>query len=558
MARKILRAAEALRDALVDLGADRIFCVPGESYLTFLDALHGFSHLQTVICRHEGGAGLMAVGDAKLTGKPGIVAVSRGPGATNASIAVHLAEQDAVPLILLVGQVARHERGRGAFQEVDYTQFFGGMAKGIWEVQHATQLVEIITRAWQVAVSGTPGPVVIALPEDMLSDQVDAPAQPAATPVTRTGPGQDDIAQAAEMLSQADRPLIIAGGGLDTPKGRAALHRLAETHNIPVALTFKHQEIFDNGSRLFAGHLGFKIPYGHVEALSQSDLILALGTRLNDTPTQGYTLPRAPVPDQPLIHAWPDADKLNRVIRANLSVPCDPAAFCDALTTACAVKDGAHTDWVDTIAGATTKLTSYTPTDQTDGLDFGRVVAELARQAPKDTIVTTDAGNFSGWVHQSWPWDGTQKAIGAAGGAMGLGVPGAVAASLRYPDQTVLAFAGDGGIMMTGNELATALAYGATPKIVISDNGTYGTIRLHQERDYPNRISGTDLKNPDFTAWGAAFGAASFVIRDGDDIAGIVGDFLATEGAAVLCVKSSAEAISPFTTISGLHARMRK
>ena len=456
----------------------------------------------------------------------------------------------------MADQVARFERGRGAFQEVDYTHFFSEMAKGIWEVQRAEQLAETVARAWATATSGTPGPVVIALPEDMLGDACDMPPC-APAPRIASGPSGDEIARAAEMLSGAERPLIIAGSGLDGEAGRAALKALAEAHGIPVALTFKHQEIFDNSSELYAGHLGFKIPAPMVKQLAQADLILGLGTRLGDVPTQGYRLPRAPKPDQPLIHVWPDPDALGRVFHTDLALPCDPAAFCTALAKAEAARPEARADWVAACNGMARKLATPNPQDRADGLDFGLVAAELARQAPKDSIVVTDSGNFSGWVHQVWPWDGTQKAIGAAGGAMGLGVPGAVAAALRHPDKTVLGFVGDGGVLMTGNELATALAQGAAPKIVISDNRTYGTIRLHQERDHPDRVSGNDLVNPDFAMWARAFGATAVSVGPGDDVAAAVSEFLSAKGAAVLTVRSSAEAISAYITITELHERMR-
>lgn len=551
------RAADQLARVLAALGADRMFCVPGESYLSFLDALYDQTSIDTVVCRHEGGAAMMAVADAKLTGRPGLLAVSRGPGATNASIGLHLADQDAVPLVCLIGQVARFERGRGAFQEVDYTQMFGGIAKGVWEVTEGSKLAETVVRAWALAQSGTPGPVVIALPEDMLSDLVDGDL-PAPVIVPRAGVAPDDLTRASEFLAQAERPLIIAGSGLNHPAGRAALAKLAQAHGVPVALTFKHQEIFDNGSPLYAGHLGFKSPAPLVKALQQADLIMAIGTRMGDTPSQGYQLPRAPRPDQPFIHVWPDADVLGTVFETDLPVSCDPALFCDALAAQTGKSASDRAEWAAQVNGVARKLANVTPQDQEDGLDFGSVVMELAKQAPHDSIVVTDSGNFSGWVHMYWPWDGTQQAIGAAGGAMGLGVPGAVAAALRNPGKTVLGFAGDGGILMTGNEIATAMAKGAKPKIVVSDNRTYGTIRLHQERDHPNRVSGTDLVNPDFAAWGEAFGLKGFSVAKGDDVAAIVGAFLKHDGPAILSARTSAEAISAHITIAGIHARMAK
>ena len=545
-----MRAADLIVECLVEQGADRLFCVPGESYLALLDSLHSEERIDTVVCRHEGGAGFMAVADAKLTGKPGLLAVSRGPGATNAAIALHLAEQDAVPLVVLIGQVARWERGRGAFQEVDYTQVFGSIAKGVWEVADAAYLPETLARAWHVAQSGTPGPVVIALPEDMLLDGTEAAVVPA-LPCPVTGPGGAEMQAVAALLAQAERPLVIAGGGLDNEAGRAALARLAGAHDLPVALTFKHQEIFDNSSPCFAGYLGFKIPKPQVDALKEADLILAIGTRLGDTPTQGYTLPNAPEPAQKLVHVWPDAGAIGRVFRTDIGMPCDPARFCEAL----ADRGGAPgwAAWTRRLNGIARGYLTYEMRTFEDGLDFGVVVAEIVKHAPQDTILSTDSGNFSSWVHRLWRWNGSQKAVGAAGGAMGMGVPGAVAACLRHPGQCVMGFVGDGGVMMTGNELATGIAQDAKPKIVVSNNGSYGTIRLHQERDYPRRTSGTDLANPDFAAWGRAFGALGLTVRTAAEVPEAVAAMMAHDGAVVMDVHTSLEAISAYTSVTALR-----
>lgn len=532
-----------------------MFCVPGESYLALLDALYESDIIQTVICRHEGGAAMMAVADAKLTGRPGLMACSRGPGATNASVGVHLAQQDAVPLVVLVGQVARFERGRGAFQEVDYGQFFGGMAKMVREVSDAAQLPETIARAYHVACSGTPGPVVVVLPEDMLSDATDA-AVVDPHKLHRIAPCAADIDHAVRLVADAARPLIIAGGGLDTAAGRTALAGLAQAGGIPVALSFKHQDIFDNSSPYYAGHLGFKIPRVLLDQLEKADLIVAIGTRLGDVPTQGYSFPKAPVPEQKLIHVWPDPGVPGRVFATTLGLACDPVAFSEGLGARLSGAPRAQNGgWAGQTRAAADALSGYVPRDLSDGADFGAVALSLAKQAPKDTIVVTDSGNFSSWVHCVWPWDGTQRAIGAVGGAMGLAVPGTVAACLRHPGRTVIGFVGDGGVMMTGNELATAIALGVRPKIVVADNGTYGTIRLHQEKAYPGKVAGTDLVNPDFAAWAASFGARGLNITKDSDIDATVGDFLAHDGPAVLHVRASAEAISAFTTLTALRDR---
>lgn len=544
------RAADLLADCLVQLGFDRMFCVPGESYLALLDALHGREEVDLVVCRHEGGAGMMALADGKLTGRPGLVAVSRGPGATNVSLAIHAAEQDAVPLVVLVGQVARHERHRGAFQEVDYARLFGSIVKGVWDVEHADMLPEIMARAVAASLAGTPGPVVVALPEDMLEDRTEA--QPLSAPRRLpAAPAPDAVDEAARMLSAAKRPLIIAGGGCASAEGRAALARAAQALGAPVALTFKYQHIFDNSSPLYAGHLGFKIPKPLVDQLSQADLVLAVGTRLGDTPTQGYAFPRAPIPEQPLIHVHRDPAVLGRVHHATLPVAADAAAFLEALAT----RNHAPADagWAAACNGVAARMLGKKSSDRPDGVEFGHAVEALAKAAPKGIPLSTDAGNFSTWVASLWPFDGTTECLGAVGGAMGLGVPGAVAAALRAPDGRAVAFCGDGGALMTGNELATAMAKGVKPVIVISDNGTYGTIRMHQERDYPARISGTDLVNPDFAKWGESFGALGLTISAPEEAEAVAARAFAHDGPVVVHVKASAEAITPFATLTQIR-----
>ncbi|MDH3665544.1 MAG: thiamine pyrophosphate-binding protein [Paracoccaceae bacterium] len=544
------RAADLFVDCLRAHGVDRIFCVPGESYLQVLDSLADAGDIDVVVCRHEGGAGFMAVADAKLTGRPGVAAVSRGPGATNASIAVHVSQQDAVPLVLLIGQVARHERGRGAFQEIDYTAMFGAFAKGVWEVHDADRLPEVVARAWHAAQSGTPGPAIIVLPEDMLGDETAAQVE-APHPVVRAAPSGPEIDRVMEMLEGAERPLIIAGGMLDSPEGRRALARVAEAHRMPVALSFKHQEIFDNSSPLYAGQLGFKVPRPLIEAMEGADLILAIGTRLGDTPTQGYTFPRAPIPDQPLVHVYPDPGLIGGVYRATLGLACDATAFMEALAERNATPKSE--DWAAGVNAVVKKITGYQPREFADGLDFGAMVGPLAEQVQRDNIVTTDAGNFSSWVNCLWRWDGSQQAIGAVAGAMGMGVPGAIAACLRHPARKVICFAGDGGVMMSGNELATAMAKGAKPIVVVSNNGSYGTIRQHQERDHPHRISATELTNPDFAAWGRAFGALGLTVETADQAAEAAAEALAHDGPVVIDVQSSVEGINAFTTIAKLR-----
>ncbi len=553
-----MRAADVLVESLKAHGSDRLFCVPGESYLALLDALAGQNdiapqnEIQVVACRHEGGAGFMALADAKLTGRAGVVAVSRGPGAANVAVAIHSAQQDAVPLVVLIGQVARGERGRRAFQEVDYGKTFSDMAKGVWEVHDAQRLGETLARAFHAARSATPGPAVVALPEDMLSDEVMA-EEPLTLPPAHSLPGAGDVAHVLALLQEAERPLLIAGGMLEQRAGRQALARAAAAHHLPVALSFKRQEIFDNASPLFAGYLGFKIPKPQIEAMAAADLVLAVGTRLGDVPTQGYSFPAAPRPAQPLVHVYPDPAAIGAVYRTDLGLACDAAAFLEALAEGDAFVSEARRSWAAALHDRAAALARYEPQDFPDGVDFGAVIRPLAAQAPKDSLLAFDSGNFSSWVHRIWPWDGSQTAIGAVGGAMGLGVPGAVAACLRHPGRTVLGFVGDGGVLMTGNELATGIQHGAAPKIFISNNRSYGTIRLHQERDYPQRSVATDLRNPDFAAWARAFGAEGLTIARAEEAEAVVQQALACARAVVVDVHASLEAISAYTTITQLR-----
>jgi acetolactate synthase I/II/III large subunit len=543
-----MRAADHIVMSLEAHGITRVYCVPGESYLALLDALHG-SSIEVIVCRHESGAGFMAVAEAKLTGKPAVFMVSRGPGATNASIAVHVAEQDAVPLLLFIGQVSREELTRGAFQEVDYGRFFGGMAKAVYEIHQSAKVPELMARSFRLAAEGTPGPVVVSLPEDVLHDDCDDEAvAPFPLPAARHSPNDIEIIET--MLDAAARPLIIAGGLLRGPKGAAALSTFAEAFRVPVGTTWKNQDIFDNGSSLYAGHLGFGAPKAHRDLLANADLILAIGTRLGDVASLHYTLPAAPEPLQKLIHVYPSSAPIGRNARTDVGLIADPIGVLAALSSQARVVSSAREAWTSSINGFIRGFQKFQSPEPDDGVDFGKAVTSLARQAPADSIITTDAGNISTWVHRHWVMTPKNTLLGAIAGAMGVGVPFAVAAQLIEPRRMAICFVGDGGILMTGQELATAIQYGAKPKIVLSDNGAYGTIRLHQEREYPGRVSGTKLVNPDFTAWASSFGAAAFTLAPGDDVDHMVAQFLAHDGPAVLHVKSSRKAISAYSTIT--------
>ena len=545
------RAADLLVDCLAAHEVDRVFCVPGESYLAVLDGLHDRNTIETVICRHEGGAGFMAVADAKVTGKPGIAFVSRGPGATNASIAVHVAEQDAVPLVLFVGQVPRNELGRRSFQEVDYTKTFSDMAKAVWTIEDASRIPEILARAFVVAQTPTPGPVVIVLPEDMLEDRTDSPViEP--LPVPRAArPSDVLVADVAGRIARAERPLLLAGGGLNSAAGRAALKAASDAHGLPVVLTFKRQDLFPNAHPHYAGHLGFKIPKPMVDRYADADLILAVGTRLGETTTQGYTFPVSPVPRQPLIHVHDDASRIGREYATTLPVVSDPTDFLSALAAHPSKPTPGRADWIERLHKPIAASQPWSPPK--DGLlDMGAVVAAFRDKVASDTIFITDAGNFSGWLHRHFPFNGEHMMIGCVGGAMGLGMPAAVAAGLRCPGRQVITFIGDGGVLMTGSELATAVQYSVPVKVFISNNGSYGTIRMHQEKAYKGRVHGTAINNPDFVRWAESFGAKGLLITTLKDAAGVVEEALAHDGPVVVDVRTALEHISPFANLADL------
>lgn len=539
-----MRAADQIVRTLEAHGVSRVYCVPGESYLALLDALYG-SSIQVIVCRHEGGAGFMACAEAKLTGRPAVVLASRGPGATNASIAIHMANQDGLPVILMVGQVAREERTRGVFQEVDYSAFFGSMTKAVFEITEGARAREMVARGLLQAQTGVPGPVVFSLPEDMLHDDV-PDAEPLVYPLPELGHNAAVISKIQQVIDAAKRPVVVAGAGLRSPEGKVALQRFAEAQRIPVAVSWKSQDVFDNTSLLYAGHIGFGSPQNYKDQLAEADVILAFGTRLGDVGTLHHTFPTAPQPHQYVVQVYAAAEPLGRVARVDLPVLANPAAVLSDLAQTARVVNTTREAWVSKINGFVKSVQAFTPRNPTDGVDFGEVTMALAKYAPADCTITTDSGNGPTWMHRHWQMTPKNMLIGGVVGAMGLGVPAAIAASLTQPGRMALCIVGDGGILMTGNEIATAVAYGATPKIVISDNGIYGTIRTHQERDYPGRVSGTDLINPDFAAWANSFGVVAYKLSLGDDIEETVKAFLAEPGLAVLHVKSSKVSLSAY------------
>ncbi|WP_120009898.1 thiamine pyrophosphate-binding protein [Teichococcus vastitatis] len=533
-------AAEILLDTLATRGADRAFCVPGESYIALLDALHAHPSIDLVTCRQEGGAGFMAVADAKLTGRPGIVLVSRGPGACNAGIALHTAEQDAVPLILLIGQVEKRDLRRRAFQEIDYAAMFGGIVKWVGEATHPDEVPELAARAWNMATQGVPGPVVLSLPEDVLA----APCAAAALPPTRlagTAPPAAITAELAGLLRRAERPILLAGHGLDVPSGREALRAFAEAWRLPVAVSFRRQDLFPNSHPLYAGDLGLRNPDAQRDAFAEADLVLALGTRLTDITTQGYSWP---APGQRLVHVCADPRFLGWLFPAELAIAAEAPTVLAALAAEAPATPPGRDAWNGRLRQLQEADSRATAEDFPDGLPFLRVAQLVGACAPSDAIVTLDAGTFAAPFYRKLAWHPPQRLLAPISGAMGFGVPAAVAAALRHPERTVICAVGDGGALMTGSELAVGMARGLPIKLLLSDNGSYASIRIHQERRHPGRVSGTDLANPDLGAWCAAFGAPLLRVDSAADLPALEAA-LRAPGPLVAVVRTSLRAVLP-------------
>lgn len=539
-------AAQLLVAELVAHGVDRVFCVPGESYLAVLDALYDERRIDVMTCRHESGAGFSAVTDAKLTGRPGIAMVSRGPGATNASIAVHTAQQDATPLVLFIGQVERKDRGKRAFQEVDYIRTFGDMAKYVVEVHDPARLSEAIAHAFRAATTGTFGPSIVVLPEDMLLEEVTGAVQ-GPQPRLVAAPSPQNVAEVVALIGQAERPVLIAGSRLGSAEGRQILHRAAEAAGVPVLLSFRQQDLFDNAHPLYAGHLGYMLPKDIVTLYQESDLVLAVGTRLGDVTTQGYVFPTT----QRLIHVYDDPDVLGSVFATDLALLAEPLAFLRAFAESKFTKPARFAAWAERLHRVPAGMARWEPMEASDGVVFGAVIQGLAKRLGPDAVFVNDAGNFSGWLGRYFPFKPSHRLLGPVSGAMGFGVPGAVAAARRL-GRRVITLVGDGGFLMTGNELATAVQYRLPVTVIVANNGSYGTIRLHQERHFPGRTIATDLKNPDFAKMGEAFGAKSFHIERDADIDAALDGALSAEGASFVEVRASLDHISAFTTLSAL------
>jgi acetolactate synthase-1/2/3 large subunit len=540
--------ARLLAESLEAHDIDQLFCVPGESYVGLTSALLQRNTIRMIVCRHEAGAGFMAVADGRLRQRAGCCVVSRGPGLSNAMVSLHSAYHDATPVVMLVGQVERKDFGRLALQEQNYSRLLSDVTKLVIEVNQPEQASEAIARAFHIAESGTQGPVAVILPEDIFDEETDAELdQP--RPRAAAGPRAEDLDRLAAMLERAERPLVLVGGALlaDAMYDKsvfADLNKLAESWMLPINPTHRRPQLFDAMHPNYGGYMGIRVPPALITEMKRADLIVALGERMTDTVSQSYSFPSAPQPQLPFVHVWPDANEIGRVWSPDLGLPCSPHEVITALLKR-GTPDGAgkRRGWVDGLHAIHRKLLAKEWDATTDGVNFAAIVCEVDKHLADDATVTTDAGNFGSFVHRYIGFRQSQIFLSSVVGAMGSGMPMAVAAALRGPDKQVVAFLGDGGALMMGNEIATACQYGVNPIMIISDNGMYGTIGMHSYVRYPERpfMDGTRLTNPDFAAWARSFGAEGITIRDEAEVKdGIARAFaVKTKPVVVHCVTSA-------------------
>jgi len=540
---------EILVEGLRVNGIDRVFCVPGESYLAALDAFHDVPEIQLIVCRHESGAAMMADAYAQLSGRPGICFVTRGPGATNASGGIHIAFQDSTAVILLIGQVARDHSEREAFQEIDFRRMFGEMAKWVGQIEDEARVGEYISHAFHLAQSGRPGPVVLALPEDMLRART-SPVAIKRAAETQPHPGPANMEKLRGLLEKADKPLAIIGGGGWDAKACDEFQAFAEANGLPVAVTFRCQDKFNNTHPCYAGDLGVGPNPKLAARVRDADLLLVAGTRLGEMSTSGYTLIDIPNPAQTLVHIHPGSDELGRVYHPDLGINAGMKPFAEAAKALKPVKP----KWSDWTKAAHDDYLAWTIPPEIPGpVQMGEIMTWLNERLPEESILCNGAGNFSVWANRFYRYRGYGTLMGPTSGTMGYGLPAALAAKLAHPDRPVVAFTGDGDFQMTGQELGTAVQYGANIIVLVGNNGMYGTIRMHQEREYPGRISGTDLHNPDFAKLAESYGAFGAIVEKTEDFAPA---FKAAEKSgkpAVLEIRISPEAITPMATLSGLR-----
>jgi acetolactate synthase I/II/III large subunit len=537
-----------LADSLEAHDVDQIFCVPGESYVGLTSVLTERNSIRIVVCRHEGGAGFMAVADGRLRNRAGVCIVSRGPGLSNAMVSLHSAFHDATPMVMMVGQVERKDFGRQALQEQNYSRLLSDITKCVIEVNEPEQASEAIARAFHLAETGTPGPVAVILPEDIFDETTDVEVDQPRHRVL-SGPRAQDLDRLAGMLAKAERPLILVGGALlaDTLHDKSAyadLQKLAEEWVLPVCPTHRRPHLFDARHPNYGGYMGIRVPPAHIAEMKKADLMVSIGERMTDTVSQSYSFPTAPQPQLPLVHIWPDPNEIGRVFRADLGIAADPHEVVKLLLARGAPADAAkRKGWVAGLNKIHLSLLEKTWAPTTDGINFAAIVCEVDKHLADDAVVTSDAGNFGSYIHRYIGFRPGQEFLSSIVGAVGSGMPMAVAATLRRPGKQVVAFMGDGGALMMGNEIATAFQYGGCPIIIISDNAMYGTIGMHSYVRYPDRkfIDATKLTNPDFAAWGRSFGAEGITIREESEIAdGIARAFaVKTRPVVVHCLTSA-------------------
>ncbi len=543
-----------LADALAQNGVDTVFCVPGESYLPLLDGL--YEHREKIslyVCRQEGGAAFMADAYGKLTGRPGICLVTRGPGACNASIAVHNAAQDSAPMILLVGQVGDDCADREAFQEIDYRQMFGPVAKWVAQIDRIDRIPEYISRAFHVAVSGRPGPVVLALPENVLFGSAavtDAlPAQ-----IVQPSPSEDDIERIRDALAAAKRPLVILGGRGWTEQAVADMCSFAENNRLPVACAFRFQDLFDNRHPNYAGDAGLGINPKLAQRIRNADMLLVVGARLGEATTSGFTLIDIPMPKQRLIHVHAGIDELGKIYRADIPVNSGMPQIAAALARMTVPSDA----WAGSVEQARKEYETHaTPPEIQGPLQMGEIIRHLQQRLPQDAIITNGAGNYTIWMHRYFRYPGFHTQLAPTSGCMGYGVPSSVAAKIVHRDRVVVSWNGDGCFMMNGQELATAVRYGLNIVFVVVNNSMYGTIRMHQETHYPGRVHGTGLVNPDFAALARAYGAHGERVERTEDFAEAFERALAAAKPALIELVLDPEVLTPTQTITGLREKAR-
>ncbi len=544
-----------LVDQLAIHGADLAFGVPGESYLAVLDALYD-GPVRFIATRHESGAVNMAEAYGKLTGRPGVCLVTRGPGATHAAVGVHTARQDSTPMLLLVGQVARGTLGREAFQELDYRAVFGSLAKWVTQVDETSRLPEVIARAFSVACSGRPGPVVVALPEDVLTDEADV-ADAVRAPVAQASPGEAELEGLQTLLADARRPLIVVGEGGWSAKAGADVVALATAASIPVASSWRCQDYVDNSAEVYAGHAGIGMAPALAERIAQADVLLAVGGRLGDIASSGYTLLDVPRPRQRLVHVHPDPGELGAVYQPELGIVSGLEPFAAAARRLELRAGAPERRALVAEARAAYEENLHSHRELPGALQLADVMALLRERLEPDAIITSGAGNFTVWAHRYYAFTRYPTQLAPRSGSMGYGFPAAVAAKAVHPDRTVVCLAGDGDFLMTGQELATAVQEELAVVVLVVNNGMYGTIRMHQERHYPGRVVGTDLVNPDFAAYARAFGAHGAVVERTGDVAAALDDALAAGGPALVELRVDREAITPRQTLSEIREAAR-